>query len=106
MRHSLNFCGWKDRKNVAKDLKRIYQAVDDEDAAKALDDFEAEWGRKYPSIAPSWRRAWQEVNPFFAFPPAVRKITYTTNAIESLNRVIRKTTKPRGSFGASNIRLS
>jgi transposase-like protein len=98
VRHSLNFCGWKDRKNVAKDLKRIYQAVDDEDAAKALDDFEAEWGRKYPSIAPSWRRAWQEVNPFFAFPPAVRKITYTTNAIESLNRVIRKTTKTRGSF--------
>ncbi len=98
MRHSLNFCGWKDRKNVAKDLKRVYQAVDDEDAAKALDDFEAEWGRKYPSIAPSWQRAWQEVNPFFAFPPAVRKIIYTTNAIESLNRVIRKTTKTRGSF--------
>jgi len=57
-----------------------------------------EWGGKYPSIAPSWRRAWQEVIPFFAFPPAVRKIIYTTNAIESLNRVIRKTTKTRGSF--------
>ena len=64
----------------------------------ALPDFEAEWGDKYPSIAPSWRRAWQEVIPFFAFPPAVRKIIYTTNAIESLNRVIRKTTKTRGSF--------
>ena len=89
VRHSLNFCGWKDRKNVAKDLKRIYQAIDD---------VEAEWGQKYPSIAPSWRRAWQEVIPFFAFPPAVRKIIYTTNAIESLNRVIRKTTKTRGSF--------
>ena len=76
----------------------IYQAVDDGEAAKALDDFEAEWGDKYPSIAPSWRRAWQEVIPFFAFPPAVRKIIYTTNAIESLNRVIRKTTKTRGSF--------
>jgi putative transposase len=98
VRHSLNFCGWKDRKAVAKSLKRIYQAVDDEDAAKALDQFEAEWGDKYPSIAPSWRRAWQEVIPFFAFPPAVRKIIYTTNAIESLNRVIRKTTKTRGSF--------
>ena len=97
-RHSLNFCGWKDRKAVAKDLKLIYQAVDDGEAAKALDDFEAEWGDKYPSIAPSWRRAWQEVIPFFAFPPAVRKIIYTTNAIESLNRVIRKTTKTRGSF--------
>ena len=98
VRHSLNFCGWKDRKNVAKDLKRIYQATDDVEAEKALADFEAEWGQKYPSIAPSWRRAWQEVIPFFAFPPAVRKIIYTTNAIESLNRVIRKTTKTRGSF--------
>ena len=98
VRHSLNVCGWKDRKAVAKDLKLIYQAVDDGEAAKALDDFEAEWGDKYPSIAPSWRRAWQEVIPFFAFPPAVRKIIYTTNAIESLNRVIRKTTKTRGSF--------
>ena len=98
VRHSLNFCGWKDRKAVAKSLKRIYQAVDDADAAKALDQFEAEWGDKYPSIAPSWRRAWQEVIPFFAFPPDVRKIIYTTNAIESLNRMIRKTTKTRGSF--------
>ncbi len=78
---------------MAKDLKRIYQAVDDEEAAKALDDVEAEWGRKYPSIAPSWQRARQEVIPFFAFPPSVRKIIYTSNAIESLNRVIRKTTK-------------
>ena len=98
VRHSLNFCGWKDRKNVAKDLKRIYQAIDDVEAEKALAKFEAEWGQKYPSIAPSWRRAWQEVIPFFAFPLAVRKIIYTTNAIESLNRVIRKTTKTRGSF--------
>ena len=98
VRHSLNFCGWKDRKTVANDLKRIYQATDDVEAEKALADFEAEWGQKYPSIAPSWRRAWQEVIPFFAFPPAVRKIIYTTNAIESLNRVIRKTTKTRGSF--------
>jgi putative transposase len=100
--NSLNVCGWKDRKVVAKDLKRIYQATDDVEAEKALANFEAEWGRKYPSIAPSWRRAWrrawQEVIPFFAFPPAVRKIINTTNAIESLNRVIRKTTRTRGSF--------
>ncbi len=98
VRHSLNFCGWKDRKTVAKDLKRIYQATNDTEAEKARADFEAEWGQKYPSIAPSWRRAWQEVIPFFAFPPAVRKIIYTTNAIESLNRGIRKTTKTRRSF--------
>ncbi len=81
-----------------KDLKWIYQATDDVQAEKALADFEAEWGHKYPPIAPSWRRAWQEVIPFFAFPPAVCKIIYTTNAIESLNCVIRKTTKTRGSF--------
>ena len=98
VRHSLNFCGWKDRKAVAKDLKQIYRATDDVEAEKALADFEAEWAQKYPSIAPSWRRAWQEVIPFFVFPPAVRKIIYTTNAIESLNRVIRKTAKTRGRF--------
>ena len=87
---------------MAKDLKRIYQATDDTEAEKALADFEAEWGQKHPSIAPSWRRAWQEVIPFFAFPPAVRKIIYTTNAIESLNCVIRKTTKIRGSFSTDD----
>jgi putative transposase len=85
VRHSLNFCGWKDRKNVAKDQKRVYKATDDADGKKALADFEVEWSQKYPSIAPSWRRAWQE-------------FIYTTNAIESLNSVIRKTTKTRGSF--------
>ena len=87
-----------DRKAVAKDLKQIYRATDDVEAEKALADFEAEWAQKYPSIAPSWRRAWQEVIPFFVFSPAVRKIIYTTNAIESLNRVIRKTAKTQGSF--------
>ncbi len=68
VRNSLNFCGWKDRKIVAKDLKRIYKATNDVEAEKALDDFEVEWGKKYPSIAPSWRRAWQEVIPFFCLP--------------------------------------
>lgn len=98
VRHSLNFCGWKDRKIVAKDLKRVYWATDDVEAEKTLAGFEGQWGQKYPSIAPSWRQAWQEVIPFFAFPPAVRKLIYTTNAIESLNRVIRKTPKTRESF--------
>ena len=98
VRHSLNFCGWKDRKEVAKYLRQIYQATDEKTAEKELDIFEEKWGDKYPSIAPSWRRAWQEVIPFFVFPPAVRKIIYTTNAIESLIRAIRKTTKTRGSF--------
>ncbi|MDG1419026.1 MAG: IS256 family transposase [Maricaulis sp.] len=98
VRHSLKFCGWKDRKAVARELREIYTAVDDMAAAQALEAFEAKWGAKYPSIAPAWHRAWDEVIPFFAFPPAVRKIIYTTNAIESLNRVIRKAIKTRGSF--------
>ena len=98
VRHSLNFCAWKDRKAVAADLRQIYQAATADQAAVALDAFEAIWGCKYASIAPAWRRAWEEVTPFFAFPPAVRKIIYTTNAIESLNRVIRKSIKTRGSF--------
>jgi len=99
-RHSLNFCGWKDRKAVAADLRLIYSAATADLAADALDAFEEKWGEKFPSIAPAWRRAWQEVIPFFAFDPGIRKIIYTTNAIESLNRVIRKSIKTRGSFPA------
>ena len=75
---------------ASKSLKLICQAVKDEAAAKTLDDFDEEWGPKSPSIAPGWRRVWQEVIPFFAFPPDVRKISCITNAIESLNRAIRK----------------
>ncbi len=101
VRHSLNFCSqklWKDRKGVATDLRRIYSAATADQAADELDAFEKKWAGKYASIAPAWRRAWQEVIPFFAFDPAIRKIIYTTNAIESLNRVIRKSIKTRGSF--------
>ena len=98
VRHSLNFCAWKDRKVVAADLRRIYSAATADMAAQELDTFEEKWAGKYASIAPAWRRAWQEVIPFFAFDPAIRKIIYTTNAIESLNRVIRKSIKTRGSF--------
>ncbi len=103
VRHSLNFCAWKDRKSVAGDLRRIYGAATVDQAAAELDAFEEKWAGKYASIAPAWRRAWQEVIPFFAFDPAIRRIIYTriiytTNAIESLNRVIRKSIKTRGSF--------
>ena len=98
VRHSLNFCAWKDRKYVAADLRRIYGAATADQAADELDAFEEKWAGKYASIAPAWRRAWAEVIPFFAFDPAIRKIIYTTNAIESLNRVIRKSIKTRGSF--------
>jgi len=98
VRHSLNFCSWKDRKVVAADLRRIYGAATADMAAAELDAFEEKWAGKYASIAPAWRRAWQEVIQFFAFDPAIRKVVYTTNAIESLNRVIRKSIKTRGSF--------
>ena len=98
VRHALNFCAWKDRKSVAGDLRRISGAATAEQAAAELDAFEEKWAGKYASIAPAWRRAWAEVIPFFAFDPAIRKIIYTTNAIESLNRIIRKSIKTRGSF--------
>jgi putative transposase len=98
VRHSLNFCSWKDRKAVAAKLREVYVAETAEAAWDALDAFDADWGRQYPSIAQAWRRAWQEVIPFFAFSPEIRRVIYTTNAIESLNRIIRKAIKTRGSF--------
>jgi len=98
VRHSLNFCSWKDRKAVAARLRGVYSAETAEAAREALEDFDAEWGRQYPSIAQAWRRAWEEVIPFFAFSPEIRRVIYTTNAVESLNRVIRKAIKTRGSF--------
>jgi len=98
VRHSLNFCSWKDRKAVAARLRGVYSAEAAEAAREALEDFDAEWGRQYPSIAQAWRRAWEEVIPFFAFSPEIRRVIYTTNAVESLNRVIRKAIKTRGSF--------
>ena len=98
MRHSLNFCAWKGRKGVATDLRRIYSTPTADQVAAELDAFEEKWAGKYASIAPAWRRAWQEVIPFFTFDPAIRKIICTTNAIESLNRVIRKSIRTRGLF--------
>jgi transposase-like protein len=83
---------------VAADLRLIYGAATADLAGAELDAFEERWAGKYASIAQAWRRAWQEVIPFFAFDPAIRKIIYTTNAIEILNRVIRKSIKTRGSF--------
>lgn len=98
VRHSLNFCSWKDRKAVAARLREVYGAETAEAARDALEAFDAEWGRQYPSIAQAWRRAWEQVIPFFAFSPQIRRVIYTTNAVESLNRVIRKAIKTRGSF--------
>jgi transposase-like protein len=94
VRHSLNFCSWKDRKILAADLRRIYSAPTADIAEAELDAFEEKWAGKYASIAPAWRRAWQEVIPFFGFDTAIRKIIYTTKAVESLNCVIGNPSRP------------
>ena len=98
IRHSLNYVPWNGRKAVVADLKTIYRAESADTAAKRLDEFEEKWDDKYPPIAQSWRRNWEQVIPFFAYPVAVRKIIYTTNAIESLNMSLRKIIKNRGHF--------
>ena len=99
LRNSLDFVSYKDRKTVAAALKAIYRAKDADDGEKALSDFESsEWGRKYPAIGQSWRRAWNEVVPFFAFHPDVRRLIYTTNAIEALNSKLRRAVRARGHF--------
>ena len=98
VRYSLNYVTWKYRKDVASDLKSIYGAGTIERAAQALDDFEERWGKSYPSIGQSWRRNWPRIIPFFDYSPEIRKVIYTTNAIESVNMSLRKITKNRGSF--------
>lgn len=99
LRNSMDFASWKERKELARELKTIYAAVDDKAAEEALTAFEAsDWGRKYPAIGQIWRRAWQEVIPFFAFPKDVRRIIYTTNAIEALNSKLRRVVRARGHF--------
>ena len=98
VRNSLNYVGWNKRKEVAADLRYIYTAATVNEAEQHLAAFEDKWNHAYPSIAKSWRNNWERVIPFFAFPPEIRKIIYTTNAIESVNMSLRKVTKNRGSF--------
>lgn len=98
VRHSLKYVSWKQRKEVAADLKTIYQAPTAEVAEMNLTQFEAKWDKTHPSIGQSWRRNWERIIPFFAYPAEIRKVIYTTNAIESLNMSLRKVTKNRGSF--------
>jgi len=106
IRNSMDFASWKDRKAVAAALKTVYRANDADAAKTALDAFDAgPWGRKYPSIAQSWRRNWVHVIPFFAFPVAVRRIIYTTNAIESLNAKLRRAVRTRGHFPTDDAAL-
>jgi putative transposase len=98
IRHSLAFVSYKERRQVVKALKAIYQAPTAEAAEEGLSDFEAKWDDRYPAISRSWRRNWEQVIPFFDFPPSIRKVIYTTNAIESLHSSIRKVIKNRGHF--------
>ena len=99
IRYSMQFASWKERKAIAAELKPIYRAIDAQAGSEALEAFErGPWGIKYPTIAQSWRRNWEAVTPFFAFPAEVRKIIYTTNAIESLNASVRKAIRNKGHF--------
>lgn len=99
IRNSLDYASWKDRRALAAALKSIYTAPSMEAAEEALDAFEqGPWGQKFPTVAASWRRAWTHVIPFFAFPPQIRRVIYTTNAIESVHARLRKIIKTRSHF--------
>ena len=106
IRSSLDYVSYKDRKAVAAALKEIYRARNAETGQAALDAFDAgPWGRKYPVIAQSWRRNWAEVIPFYAFPDQVRRIIYTTNAIEAVNAKLRRAVRARGHFPTDDAAL-
>jgi transposase-like protein len=98
IRHSLRFVSYKDRRAVAADLKKIYTATDRDHAETELEAFAAKWDHRYPMISASWIDNWERIVPFLLFPPDVRRVIYTTNTIEALNRQIRKTIKTRGHF--------
>lgn len=98
VRHSLNFVSWKQRKEMADDLKEVYGAATVDQAETQLAAFGAKWDETHPKVSQSWRTNWQRIIPYFAYPPPIRRVIYPTNAIESLNMSLRKVTKNRGSF--------
>jgi len=98
VRSSVRFVPWKDRKEVCADLRAVYGGIDDKAAREALDAFDTKWGKRYPMVVKAWRDRWPELSPFLHFPPELRKAVYTTNAIEALNRQIRKVIKTKGAF--------
>jgi putative transposase len=98
IRHSLKYVPRREREQVARDLKPIYTAVDADTAQQALGHFDEKWGKRFPVITQAWLKAWEHVIPFLAFPPEVRRVIYTTNAIEALNRQLRKALKTKGHF--------
>ena len=98
IRNSVRFVSYKDRKELVRDLKPIYAAANREEADLALGRFDEKWGRRYPMITTSWQANWERVVPFLDFPPEIRRIIYTTNAIESINSTLRKLVYYRGHF--------
>jgi transposase-like protein len=99
IRNSLDYASWKDRRALAAAIRPIYTAPSAEAAQAELEAFaDGPWGQRYPTVSAAWRNAWDRVIPFFAFPPAVRKVIYTTNAIENINAQLRKIIKTRGHF--------
>ena len=98
IRHSLKYVPRREREQVARDLKPIYTAVDADAAQAALEAFDDKWGKRFPVITQAWLNAWEYVTPFLAFPPELRRVVYTTNAIEALNRQLRKAIKTKGHF--------
>lgn len=105
VRNSLKFVSYKDRKKIASDLKTVYRAATLEQAEEALAEFERTWDGRYPLIGKSWRSNWPRIIPFFAYPEEIRKVIYTTNAIESLNNSLRKVTRNRNSFPSDEAAL-
>jgi putative transposase len=101
----LTYVSYKDRKQIAADLKPIYTAVSEDEALFALDEFAQKWNARYPLIAKSWRANWQRINPMFQFPQEIRRAIYTTNVIESLNYSLRKLTKTRAAFPSEEAAL-
>jgi putative transposase len=98
MRASLKYVNWKERRQVAADLKPVYRAATAAEAEQELAEFTQEWGGKYQPIVKLWKENWEHVIPFLAYPPEIRKVIYTTNAVESLHMSLRKVTRNRGSF--------
>ena len=98
VRSSLRFVPYRDKRAVAADLKKIYTAADQDAAADELQRFADKWDQRYPTISRSWLEHWEQITPFLAFPPDLRRVVYTTNTIEALNRQIRKIIKTRGHF--------
>ena len=105
IRASIRFASWKDRKAITTALRPIYTAPNLEAAEEAMDDFELEWGDRYPGIVKVWRQAWEQFTPFLRFPPEIRKVVYTTNLVESINYQLRKITKTRGHFPTDDAAL-